>query len=134
MNNEKKRKISSLTFLTMLIAGFCVIMLAAMELHGYEMISQDKYLTDPSTPYNEMENASFTIPAKDIVAGIDTLYIWMVCGISIIGCGYLSLVGFALVIPSKKKDHIDNCRYGINTDSEVEYCPLCGIRLKDVKE
>ena len=134
MNNEKKRRIAGTTFLIMLIAGFCVIMLGAMELHGYEMISKDEYLTDPSTPYNEMENASFTIPASEIVAGTDAIFIWIVCGVSIIGCAYLSLLGFALVVPTKKKDHIANCEYKVVSEMKDEYCPICGIRLKDVKQ
>ena len=135
MKNSTRRDIVTIAFGGMIAIGAIILLFAAMQSIGFAGIINDKYLTDDGLPYNEMENATYTISLKEIHA-INEHNLWLVTiGLVTLGCGYVSYIIGMIMVPSKKEEHIANCEYEITKASDtVEYCPVCGIKLKDCKK
>lgn len=114
--------------------GAVILAFAFVSSVGYSIISQEKYLTDPSIPYNELENATFTIGADEVEAHQDSLLIYVVIGSCVFFMGYAILIAILSVFGSRMKNHIEDCEWSTTSEMEVEYCPICGIKLSEVKE
>lgn len=135
LTNKDRRSIAVMVFGFMIVAGATVLLMALITLQGYAQITQDKYLTDPAIPHDQMENASYTITADEILSGLKAKTTCIYTGSAIFACGYAALLASTVLIPSRKDDHKANCSSIVILNSaKVEYCPICGIELKTLEK
>lgn len=135
LTNKDRRGIAVLVFGMMIVVGGLIVMFAALEVTSLSIIAQDKYLTDPSIPHDQMENASYTITANEMLDMLDTQSVYIYTGSAIVICGYVTLFVSRILVPSRKEDHENNCHsITIFASGPIEYCPVCGIELKRLKK
>jgi hypothetical protein len=135
LDNKDRRTICVIAYGVMIGIGVVFLATNLVSLEAIDMIASDDYMTNPNIPYSELENSTFTISYGDIKTLTDSAQINITIGFIVIMAGYASLMVSAVIVPSKQADHKAKCAYTMITASvKADYCPICGIKIKDVKD
>ena len=84
------------------------------------------HLTDPSIPAKDLDNATYTYTAQELLKMVDLPIFILFGGLAIM------MVGFAMlyVNPSDKDLHIGQCK----GSDKWTYCPECGLKLSRLEK
>ena len=126
----KRKEIAIICIGLIMLAGAFLCLFGALQMLGYSNLLQDKYMNDPTIPYNEFENATYTISAKEIKDIISDQFWYLGIGAALVGMAYVGVMAIGAVTPNQKELHINNCEYTVNTDEmDITHCPTCGLKL-----
>ena len=129
---EKKRKISGLIAILGLYAvviGFAVLVIGLFSAQSLDRWLDEEHMTDPSMPYNEFENATYTITPNDLDELLVMSQDMAVIGVVFLGLGAAIIGTMIAVVPSKKEQHKLVCTNPKYMDPDNTYCPECGLKL-----
>ena len=133
---EKKRKIRGLIAILGLYAvviGFAVLVIGLFSAQSLDRWLDEEHMSDPSMPYNEFENATYTITPNDLDELLVMSQDMAVIGVVFLGLGVAIIGTMIAVMPSKKEQHKLICPNieAMFWGNKVEpiYCPVCGLKL-----
>lgn len=135
MSEESKKELDKLKLqygfgnaigVLLLYGGLAILAIVALLSVPTMELADPNHLTDPAIPYNEMDNATYTWTAEELLdkASYIVPYMFLAAGIMTGGMGVL------LVIPSQKRLHKVHC----TGDDKWRYCPECGLKLSRLKK
>ena len=116
--------------------GICLIVIGGLwmdvqlsSIIPYNELRSDEYMNDPTIPYNERDNATYTFTDQWLK---DTY--WRLAWYAIPG-GVLFAIGVALYsckdwIINGKEVHKTLCK----GDGEARYCSECGLKLSELEK
>ena len=126
--------------------GLCVLMLGAIfaltvigAAQTFFDLRSDDYMNDPSIPYNERDNASYTFTDEWLSDRYNTLIWWAVPGLLMIAIAYVILISSDIVMDDKQV-HKAYCKKWEDGDNPNEpklgfkYCPSCGLKLSRLEK
>lgn len=110
--------------------GLLLVLFGGFTLMQFAWVAQEKYLTDPSTPYNELENASYTITPEEIVSQTKNVQSIVILAFPFLAFGLGIVLTTTFIVGTKIERHNENCEYTVKSKDYAKYCPICGIRLE----
>lgn len=139
-NMKKREGLVGALLIGCLIVGAGVLFYGMWAQNVWGQVVDEDHMTDPSIPYNERENATYTWSSEDILEKVTDLNMIYYAGGVLIAVGYAGALTFAALSPDKKKDHLRYCAnlapYKIPgwENIEIKYCPECGLELKKLEK
>jgi len=129
---EKKRKISGLIAIVgfyALVIGFGILIMGLFSAQSLDRWLDEEHMSDPSMPYNEFENATYTITPNDLDELLVMSQDMAVIGVVFLGLGVAIIGTMMAVVPSKKEQHKLLCSVTVREHETDLYCSECGLKL-----
>ncbi len=100
-------------------------------------LRSDDYMDDPTIPFNERDNATYTFTDEWLSERYDRLIWWCVPGVILLACGYAMVYLPGLAGINEKTIHKEFCKMPELFETEHptwRYCPECGLKLSRLEK
>lgn len=114
--------------LGLMLLGAMWVVVTMAEPNVYLKLRSDEYMDDPTIPYNERDNATYTFTDDWFSETHNRLIWWSVPGIIIFALGVIPFYMGDLMFRDTEI-HKQCCKGG-----EARYCPECGLKLSRLEK
>lgn len=124
-----RRRVVAICGFALYLTGaiFAVAQLAGTN--SYYELRSDEYMNDPTIPYNERGNATYTFTDEWLSDTYDRLLWYVVPWLILFAIGGVMVLGTPYMMMKEEEVHKNFCKGG-----EARYCPECGLELSKLKE
>ena len=124
-----RKRAAGIIVIALLLIGAVIALFGAIQSGVITGIASEDHMTDPTIPYNELENATFTIDAEWVKEKQqEALYI-VILGALLVAPGYVGLI-LVDALAGDKRMHQEFCKGA----GEQKYCSECGLKLSRLKK
>jgi len=134
--NERDRALAIIA-LGLILIGALWAMASMAEPSVYMKLRSDDYMNDPTIPFNERDNATYTFTDEWLSEKYNRLMWWVVPGAILLVCGYAMVYLPGLVGINEKTIHKEFCKIPEKFEDEHptwRYCPECGLKLSRLEK
>jgi len=124
-----RKKIIAAFIIGFLVVGYSLMMFIFGVSSIVTNMGLDEHMTDPTIPYNERDNSTYTFTGDWIVDRVyDMIYIGVFAA-SLLAVGYAMIITSDALM-SRRQVHKLFCDYS----GKTKYCPNCGIEMSLLKK
>ncbi len=127
--------------LVLILVGVFWATVCMAEPSMYQKLRSDDYMDDPTIPFNERDNATYTFTDEWLSEQYNRLIWWVMPGAILIACGYAMVYLPGLIGIDEKTIHKEFCRQWQNEKyssedgpKDMTYCPECGLKLSRLEK
>ena len=128
----KRRTVGLVVVAAMVVLGAIAILAPILAYGPILQLVDDEHMTDDGIAYRDLDNATYTYTAEELLDMVRSGQSLTVLGAGIVASSYIAFIIVGALTPSKTKDHKRYCDIDPTDMIDAKYCSECGLKLSEL--